>query len=246
MKKTNLRNGYNALIEHKKAEKSRLRRASEEIREPLQKVLEEELPEEEKFVMDQKTIDYLEWIEDHNERKSKILDYLKENCMTPKKWEKIEHVTEYWVEWIRYNLTLPSVNWSDYKIISWFISAEEVTNKDYKSNETWKNNSSTPDDISTMLLWNMRDFLKIFGVPSDDGMNFTKELYEKGVSSDTLRSIRKITDLTNWYFLKEENSDTWNVLDCTRNNCNLFRSHNVLNAFKMQLLLWLRVTTKHI
>lgn len=165
-------------------------------------------------VMEQKTIDNIKWIENLSKRKRAILDYLKENCMMPKKWEEIEHVERYWVMWVTYCLTLPSVNWSKCKIIDWFESDDVVSRYDYDKNQTWMDNSITIDDVATKLYWNMRDFLSMFGVSQDTGVDFVKELFKYYVDDcSTWNSLKSVARLKNSYFLKDRNEnikdDNW-------------------------------------
>ena len=172
--------------------------------------------------------------------KDKIIDYLKTKCFEKKEW-----VTEYWEVWTHYYLTLPTANWSEYKKIEWFTSKRRVTKKEYEKNETWKSNSSTVEEISTKILWNIHNFLWELGVSEDVNMNFAKELFQRDYC-DTWLSLKEVTGLIDSYWLKDTSWNYRYYWNCCgwkfsiNENCSFsLNSHDDTNA---NLFLWLSVS----
>ena len=159
----------------------------------------------EEVIIDQKTLDWFQKIEDAAEKKSAILDYLKTKCLDKREW-----VTEYWVKWTHYCLTLPSVNWSECKKIKWFISDKKFTRNEYESNEILRDRSSTFDEVSIKLFCNIRDFFWGLGVSEDVGINFVKELLwnDDARTCATWENFKELTDLKDyWFRLKDTKWD---------------------------------------
>lgn len=215
------------------------------LREKLLAMLwqENEQFENKEDVMDQKTINWFLWIENLDERKNEIIKYLKENYVSPKEWEESEHVKEYWVMWIRYSLTLPSVNWFKCKKIKFFVSDEEFIREEYERHNEWIYNSCGVDEISINIFWNMRDFLWEFRIFEDVDMDFTKELFFN-YSSDTWRNINKLMDLKFNSWLKDTSTGSrvvWVNSGSGKGDVSTFRWRDSKN-FPANLLMWLTVS----
>lgn len=182
-------------------------------------------------IMNQESIENLKW------NKEKILKYLKTKCIYKKEW-----VEEYWEKWTHYYLTLLSVNWFECKKLDWFVSDRKVTIKEYERNEEWKSNSAEAEEISTNILWNMRNFLKELGISEDINKDFFKELFRNWrYTCKTWTSLKKVTGLDDWYRLKDTKWDWRAQRECHVGRPGCYFKRHCVGSDSANLFLWFSI-----
>ena len=171
-----------------------------------------ELFENENDVMDSKTINYLKWIEDREERRKAIIDYLKKNCVDVAKEVRFDRI-----KWAQYFITLPSLNWStNWKLVNFSVSNKTYSEDEYNNDRTC--NVITEDVKNIPIIFDcMRDFFRSFDVNLDDDIDFANDLFSIS-NCETWNSLKElIPSLKNKYYVKLRGAPiTWN---CNKGHC---------------------------